>query len=30
MPRVPRRVVTGHNAEGKSIFITDAPTQTVV
>jgi hypothetical protein len=26
MPRVPRRVVTGHNAEGKSIFITDAPT----
>ena len=26
MPRVPRRVVTGHNAEGKSIFIADAPT----
>lgn len=26
MPRVPRRVVTGHNAEGKSIFIEDAPT----
>jgi mannose-6-phosphate isomerase-like protein (cupin superfamily) len=26
MPRVPRRVVTGHNAEGKSIFISDAPT----
>ena len=26
MPRVPRRVVTGHNADGKSIFITDAPT----
>jgi mannose-6-phosphate isomerase-like protein (cupin superfamily) len=26
MPRVPRRVVTGHNAEGKSVFITDAPT----
>ena len=26
MPRVPRRVVTGHNAEGKSIFITDAAT----
>lgn len=26
MPRVPRRVVTGHNAEGKSIFISDAAT----
>jgi mannose-6-phosphate isomerase-like protein (cupin superfamily) len=26
MPKVPRRVVTGHNAEGKSIFITDAAT----
>jgi mannose-6-phosphate isomerase-like protein (cupin superfamily) len=26
MPRVPRRVVTGHNAEGKSIFIADGPT----
>jgi hypothetical protein len=26
MPRVPRRVVTGHNADGKSIFITDAAT----
>jgi mannose-6-phosphate isomerase-like protein (cupin superfamily) len=26
MPRVPRRVVTGHNAEGKSIFVADAPT----
>jgi hypothetical protein len=26
MPRVPRRVVTGHNAEGKSIFIADAAT----
>jgi mannose-6-phosphate isomerase-like protein (cupin superfamily) len=26
MPRVPRRVVTGHNAQGKSIFITDAAT----
>ncbi len=26
MPRVPRRVVTGHNSEGKSIFITDAAT----
>lgn len=26
MPRVPRRVVTGHNAEGKSIFVSDGPT----
>src|SRR5687767_4503318 len=26
MPRVPRRVVTGHNAEGKSIFVADGPT----
>ena len=26
MPRVPRRVVTGHNAEGKSIFVSDAAT----
>ena len=26
MPNIPRRVVTGHNAEGKSVFITDAPT----
>ena len=26
MPRVPRRVVTGHNADGKSIFITDDAT----
>ena len=26
MPKVPRRVVTGHNADGKSIFIADAPT----
>jgi mannose-6-phosphate isomerase-like protein (cupin superfamily) len=26
MPRAPRRVVTGHNADGKSIFITDATT----
>ena len=26
MPRVPRRVVTGHNADGKSIFITDEAT----
>ncbi len=26
MPNVPRRVVTGHNAEGKSVFIADAPT----
>ena len=26
MPKVPRRVVTGHNTEGKSIFVTDAPT----
>ena len=29
MPRVPRRVVTGHNADGKSIFITDGPTRHV-
>ena len=26
MPRVPRRVVTGHNAAGKSIFVADGPT----
>ncbi|MGH6768287.1 MAG: cupin domain-containing protein [Xanthobacteraceae bacterium] len=26
MPNVPRRVVTGHNAEGKSVFIADGPT----
>ena len=26
MPNPPRRVVTGHNAEGKSVFIADAPT----
>ena len=26
MPKQIRRVVTGHNAAGKSIFITDAPT----
>ena len=26
MPRVPRRVVTGHNAEGKSVFVADGPT----
>jgi len=26
MPNPPRRVVTGHNAEGKSIFIADGPT----
>ena len=26
MPNAPRRVVTGHNAEGQSVFIDDAPT----
>ena len=26
MSKPPRRVVTGHNAEGKSVFIVDAPT----
>ena len=26
MPNPPRRVVTGHNADGKSVFVTDAPT----
>ena len=26
MPKVPRRVVTGHNAEGKSVFVSDTPT----
>jgi mannose-6-phosphate isomerase-like protein (cupin superfamily) len=26
MSKPPRRVVTGHNAEGKSVFIADAPT----
>jgi hypothetical protein len=26
MPNPPRRVVTGHNAEGKSVFVSDSPT----
>ena len=30
MPRVFRRVVTGHNAQGKSIFIMDGPPPSVV
>jgi hypothetical protein len=25
MAREPRRVITGHDAEGKSVFIIDAP-----
>jgi hypothetical protein len=30
MPRVFRRVVTGHNADGKSIFIMDGPPPSVI
>ena len=29
MPKAFRRVVTGHNAQGQSIFVSDAPTPVV-